>query len=128
MLYWGEGEKARNALSIANSDPGLLMFYLKFLRESLQVDDNLITIRITCYLGNGLELVEIENYWLNAFNLPRSCLSKSTMNIQPVSSQQKGRKLKYGVCNLTVYSTTLIQHVLGAIQEYTGIDKPEWLM
>lgn len=128
MLYWGEGAKSQNRLSLANSDPDLLKFYVKFLRESLLVKDAQIDVRVYCYSGNGLPIEDIENYWLETLELPRSCLRKSVVNSQPRSSQQKGRKLLYGVCNTDVkQSTRLLHHVYGAIQEYTGIDKPEWL-
>ncbi len=128
MLYWAEGRKAKNSLALANSDGALLSFYISFLRNSLLVEDFQIALRITCYLGNGISREEIEGYWLHLLNLPRSCLRKTTVNVRPSSSQQKGRKLNYGVCEIAVHSTRTVQHVLGAIQAYAGIDKPEWLM
>ncbi len=127
MLFWAEGTKTRNVLSFINSDPGMLSFYIRFLREALQVQTDDIVVHVNCYLNNGLLLDEIETYWLNLLQLPRSCMRKTIVNAQPRSSQQKGRKLLYGVCALTVHKTQLVQHVYGAIQEYTGIDKPEWL-
>jgi transcriptional regulator with XRE-family HTH domain len=127
MLFWAEGTKGRNALSFINSDPGMLSFYIRFLREALQVQPDDIVVHINCYLNNGLSLDEIESHWLNLLQLPRSCMRNTIVNAQPRSSQQKGRKLLYGVCALTVHKTQLVQHVYGAIQEYTGIDKPEWL-
>jgi hypothetical protein len=128
MLYWGEGAKSRNRLSLANSDPDLLKHYVQFLRHALMVKDIQINIRIYCYSGNGVPVEQIENYWLETLELPRNCLKNSVVNSQPRSSQQKGRKLVNGVCAVDVeQSTHLIQHVYGAIQEYTGIEKPEWL-
>lgn len=82
---------------------------------------------VHCYLGNGLTLDEIHDYWLNLLRLSGSQVRKGAVNVQPVSSQQKGRKLIYGVCHLSVTSTRYVQHIYGAIQEYTCINKPEWL-
>jgi transposase-like protein len=128
MLYWAEGSKARHMLDFSNSDADMMTLYLKFLRESLQIEDADIILRISCYLGNGVAVEEIEEYWINLLGLPRSSLRKTLVNIQPRSSQQKGRKLKYGMCKICVYRTQAIHHVLGAIQEYAGIEKPEWLL
>lgn len=128
MLYWGEGAKGKNALKLANSDPALLHFYIRFLRQSLLVEDSQFVVRVFCYTNNGLSAHEIEDYWLDLFELPRSCLGKTSVNNQPSSSQQKGRKLVYGTCEVSINSTRLLHHVYGAIQEYSGIDKPEWLM
>ncbi|MFN8531006.1 MAG: hypothetical protein U0670_20575 [Anaerolineae bacterium] len=128
MLYWAEGGKSRNNLCLINSDPDMLIFYMRFLTQSLQIPVELIKLRISCYTNNGLALGDIERYWLDLLRLPAACLGKSTVNVQPRSSQQRGRKLLYGVCEVGVYRTQYLQHVLGAIQEYIGIDKPEWLM
>ncbi len=80
------------------------------------------------YLGNGLELNEIEDYWLNLLELPRSCLRGHCVNPLPTSSSgRKRNKLPYGVCNLSVHSTEIVQHIYGAIQEYGGFEEPRWL-
>ena len=34
MLYWAEGEKARNTLSFSNSDPDMVRFFVSFLRTT----------------------------------------------------------------------------------------------
>lgn len=40
---------------------------------------------------------------------------------------RRKNKLPYGVCTVQVCSTELVQHVFGAIQEYSGFDNPAWL-
>jgi hypothetical protein len=35
--------------------------------------------------------------------------------------------LVYGTARLCVHSTFLVQSIYGAIQEYAGFDRPEWL-
>jgi hypothetical protein len=128
MLYWAEGAKARNCLKLTNSDPGLLAFFRQFLIESLQVEPTDITLRVNVYLGNGLSLEQIESYWLDQLELPRSSARSHTVNHFPTSSSgRKRNKLPYGVCSLAVYQTRLVQHIFGAIQEYAGFDEPRWL-
>ena len=127
MLYWAEGKKSRHNLIFTNSDPAMMVMYLKFLREAINVPEEKITFHTHCYLGNGLSLQDIEDYWLKLLLMSREQIRNSMVNNQPVSSQQKGRKLLYGVGYLAVNSVRYIQHVYGAIQEYTGVDKPEWL-
>ena len=72
---------------------------------------------------------EIEDFWLDKLGLPRSCLRLSTVNRYSKYSQKKRRnKLRYGTCRLSIYDTRLSQHIYGAIQEYAGFDRDEWLM
>ena len=43
------------------------------------------------------------------------------------SRRLKGNILPYGTARVRVNSTFLVQSIYGAIQEYAGIDRPEWL-
>jgi hypothetical protein len=128
MLYWAEGAKSRNQLRLANSDAELVRFFVRFLRTSLGIQSEHFYVRLNAYTNNGRSIDEIERYWLQALELPRSCLRKHTLNHLPTSSSGRRRTLPYGVCTVGVKaSTPLIQHIYGAIQEYIGSDEPRWL-
>jgi hypothetical protein len=128
MLYWAEGAKDRNALVFANSDPGMVGLFVRFLREALGAEEDRISMRINVYLGNGLRIEEIEAYWLEITGLSASSLRAHTINHFPTSSSgRRAHKLPYGVCAIAIYSTQLVQHVFGAIQEYSDVDEPDWL-
>ncbi len=129
MLYWAEGKKARNLVSINNSDPHLLRFFLEFLREYFQISDSDVAIRVQCYLNNGLTLEEIENWWLETLNLPRTCLRRSSSRI-PISrrlDRAPKANLSYGTCEISIGRTDIVQHIYGAIQEYAQFESEDWL-
>lgn len=128
MLYWAEGRKDRNTLEFTNSDAAMMQFYIRFLRESMNVADEDIKLQVNCYLENGLTLEQIEQYWLDLLGLQPDCLRKPNLHNRPKSSKQQGRILLYGTLKLYIGSTQLVQHVFGAIQEYSGIDNPDWLL
>lgn len=129
MLYWAEGSKNKNSVLLANSDRAMVQFFVEFVRRFFEVPDHLFTVRLNVYLGNGISLEQIEDHWLSALALPRSCLRKHCINHFPTSSSGKrGNKLPYGVCTLRVLkSTHIVQHIFGAIQEYAGFEEPRWL-
>ncbi len=127
MLYWAEGAKERGSVQLVNSDPDMLVFFTRFLRESLCVPDEKFRVRIICYTNNGLTACEIESYWLTLLQLRQNNLQQTTSNVQPKSSRQQGRKLRHGVCVISIHNVRIVQHIFGAIQEYISIDKPEWL-
>ena len=107
----------------------MIRFFLRFLRVCFGVPD--AKVRVTCNLfADHLERrQEVEHFWLETLQLPSSCLCKSTVNTYSKYSQKKRRnKLAYGTCRLAVHDTQLTQHIYGAIQEYAGFDREEWLM
>ena len=128
MLYWAEGSKLRNSLAIANSDPNLLRLFIRFLRQEFPQEADAVSFRLNLYTGNGLEVPEVEMFWLTQLELSSECLRKHTLNNRPApSSGVKKNKLPYGVGTLTICRTRVVQHVWGAIQEYAGFEQPGWL-
>ncbi len=128
LLYWCEGSKDRNVLKMCNSDRAMMTLFMQFLRGPMGVRADAVSVSLNVYLGNGLSLDAIEEHWLEALELPRSCLRKHQLNHHPTSSSgRKLNKLPYGVCTVTVGSTELVQHIFGAIQEYAGFEEPRWL-
>lgn len=87
--------------------------------------------RVTCNLfaDHRVHQHEIEQFWLDCLDLPAACLRRSTVNRYSKHSQKKRRnKLPYGTCRLALYDTTVVQHIYGAIQEYGGFDREEWVL
>jgi DNA-binding CsgD family transcriptional regulator len=128
MLYWAEGSKSRNAAQFVNSDPAMVRFFVDFMRREYAVPD--AEFRIDCNLfADHLERQsDIEQFWLDTLKLPQSCLRKSTVNVYSKHSQKKRQnKLPYGTVRVVVHSTAVVQSIYGAIQEYGGFDRPEWL-
>jgi DNA-binding transcriptional ArsR family regulator len=129
MLYWAEGSKHRNAVIFVNSDPAMMAFFALFLRSCFGVPDNRMRINCNLFADHVGRIHEIEQYWLDLLGLPRTCLRGSTVNVYSKYSKKKRRnKLPYGTCRIAVHDTQLVQHIYGAIQEYAGFEREEWLM
>jgi hypothetical protein len=128
MLYWAEGAKDRNSVIFINSDVAMVSFFRHFVSTCFGIRPEDFTLRLNVYLGNGRSLQEIESFWLGALELPRSDLRGHTVNHLPTSSSgRKRNKLPYGVCELKLNSTRIVQHIYGAIQEYGGFEESRWL-
>jgi hypothetical protein len=129
MLYWAEGDKSQcNAARLSNSDPELLRLFVRFLRERLAAPEG--RMRVTCNLfADHLDHKEqIEQFWLDVLELDRDRLAKSVVNTYSKYSQKKRKgKLPYGTTRVTVHSVQVAQQIYGAIQEYGGFERPEWL-
>jgi hypothetical protein len=123
MLYWAEGSKSRNTLCFANSDPEMMRVFISFLRDFFDVDESTLTIRVNCYLNNGLTIEEIRQHWLDVTQLPGSCWRKPIIK---KGGHSRG-KLPYGTCTLKVGNCRVVQTIFGSIQEFAGFEKEEWL-
>ena len=126
MLYWAEGAKTvRNRIHFANSDEQMLMLFVRFLREELHVPEDKLKVQIHCYARDNVEECRIEDYWLNLLGLRRDTLYETqVLN----GSSKRHNRLENGVCTITVHSTEVLMHILGAIQEYSGFENEDWLL
>ena len=127
MLYWAEGSKTSSQMVFTNSDVEMMRFFLHFLREAYGVGDDQVRLSVNCFLGNGLSLEQIEAWWLSELGLPASCLRGAAVNRPSAASKGVRRPLVHGTAQLKVHSTALKQSILGAIQEYAGFEREEWL-
>jgi transcriptional regulator with XRE-family HTH domain len=128
MLFWAEGARSRNAVIFTNSDPEMVKFFARFLRQCFGLRDQRFAVTCNLFADHVERQREIEDFWLRTLELPRSCLRKSIVNVYSKHSQKKRRnKLPYGTCRLAVHDTAVVQSIYGAIQEYAGFDRPAWL-
>jgi hypothetical protein len=128
MLYWGEGEKGRAAVRLANSDPAMIALFVRFLRECFGVPDDALRVRCHLYADHVAQQKEVEDFWLMLLCLPRSALNRSAINAYSRVSKGKRRgKLPYGTCRVSVGSTEIVQTIYGSIQALGGFDRPQWL-
>jgi hypothetical protein len=128
MLFWAEGARSRNAVIFTNSDPQMVGFFARFLRACYSVPDERFAVTCNLFADHRQRQQEIEQFWLRTLELPQYCLRKSIVNVYSKHSQKKRRnKLPYGTCRLAVHDTAVVQSIYGAIQEYAGFERPEWL-
>ena len=124
ILYWAEGAKHESSIHLINTDPDMLVFFMRFLRESLNVLDEWVSLYVHCNTEDVLEHERMKRYWLHVLHLPLSCFRK--VLLKPKSKHLHTAQ-DNGICTIQVRKTHLVMHIFGAIQEYTGIDNPAWL-
>jgi hypothetical protein len=128
MLHWAEGDKTRNSVRMANSDPELLSLFVGFLRRHFGVRDEQMAFYCNLFADHAERQREVEEFWRAKLDLPAAALRKSVINTYSKHSQKKRRnKLPYGTCKVVAHSTEIQQTILGSIQGYGGFERPEWL-
>ena len=121
MLYWAEGEKCRHSVAMSNSDPELLAYFAKFLREHFNVGDERFRVHCNLFADHVARQQEVEQFWLTTLDLPSTSLRKSVVNTySKYSAKKRINKLPYGTCKLVVNDTRIVQTI-------SGFERPEWL-
>ncbi len=90
FLFWGEGEKNRNTIVFANSDPTMINCFLKLLRSSFVLDER--KFRGLVHAHEYHNEIEIKNYWSKVTNIPLSQFSKSYLKPHTGKNYRQGYK------------------------------------
>lgn len=124
-LYWAEGYKRpiiRNGkirtshpVSLTNSDPKLILAFLKFIRQICKIPDQKMSINLR-YFEHQNEAYLL-NFWQNLTQLPSSQFKKSYLGVS-ISSQRKRpfNVLPYGVVQIRINDTALYHKIMGWIE------------
>ncbi len=67
-LYAGEGTKRDGAVTFANSDPRMILFFCVWLRRFFEPDESRLRVRL--YLHQGLDLEAATSFWSTLTGIP----------------------------------------------------------
>jgi len=117
FLYWGEGVKGDNStVSLNNTDPDVVKFYLLWLTECLNIQREMI--KVIVHLYEDMEIDDSLDFWSNILNIPRSqfikpYIKKSTR----LSIDQKG--YGHGTCGLYLYNIEIKNRIRAGLKIIT---------
>jgi len=75
-LYWAEGFKKDMRMGFANSDPEMIKFFIKWLRESLKIEVGDISLSVGLNISHKDRIGKIESYWSKQTGIPKSQFKK----------------------------------------------------
>jgi predicted transcriptional regulator len=113
-IYWGEGGKTKKAMAtIANSDPHLIQFMMKFFNEICEVKPE--KFRGQIHTHSHLSAVRAEKYWSSISGIPLKQFYK-TYSKPSKASLNKRDRLPYGTFQIYVCDTKIFLSVMGWIE------------
>jgi len=124
-LYWAEGYKrpqVRNGreltnhpVSFTNSDPGIVLLFLRFLREVCEVPDDKIRADVRIY--QHLNTDETLKYWARLTKIRKESFGKVYYGISKSSlGKRPYNRLPFGAIQIRVNDTKLFHRIMGWIE------------
>jgi hypothetical protein len=106
----------------------MVRFFIGFLKAYFDVRDEGIRITWNLFADHEPRRREIERFWLDVAGLSDASLCRSTVNVYSKYSKKKRlNRLPHGTVRVAVSRTQVVQSIYGAIQQYGGFRRDEWL-
>jgi hypothetical protein len=117
ILYWAEGtksEKCNQGLSFSNSDPAMIAYFVKFLKESLEIAEEKITGGIHLYPDSDVE--QARKYWSKITSIPKEKFYIITQVSLSSQGKRPYNKLPYGTAVVRVSGRKYFYLMKGMIE------------
>lgn len=115
MIYWGEGDRVtKDKVRVSNADPKMIKLFMLFLRDICQIPVE--KIRLNLFIYSDLDDMECRRFWSERIGLGQSAFTKSIL----LPSRHKTKRVRYGMCNITVSSSYLKAKVMEWLRFYSN--------
>lgn len=97
VLYWAEGSKTRNQLSMANTDPRILQVFIAWIGGFVQAEPE---YRLALHLHQGNEEKSAQDYWRRILNLQDAVFHRTYIKAEGTGQRKNVHVV--GVCTVRV--------------------------
>ena len=123
MLYLAEGEKkSREAISLANTDPAIISFFIRWCQEFLAVPIEKMHAQLHLY--ETMDITRERTFWISQTGLKRSQLYKDQVRPLRPGSFTYSEGFRHGTCQLRMYGvkekTRLMLSIKAFLDTYNG--------
>lgn len=116
-LYWSEGFKKDKQVGFSNSDPEMVVLFIKWLTYCCKIPSTDIKIRIVINSTHKYRIEAIQQFWLKKTDIPLKNFQKPTFQNIVWKKLYDNESEYYGVARIRVAkSTNLLRRILGSIQ------------
>ncbi len=123
-LYWAEGAKTRNFVSMANTDPRALRLFVRWVRTFI---DPTARFSLHLHLHEGNNDVAAQAYWREETGLSAANYHKTF--IKPKGTGHRKNHLAHGICTVKVRRAAdpwnIIMEWIDSLAFHFGLDMPD---
>ena len=113
-LYWGEGDKT-HGLAFSNSDPRLIKFMMKWLRECCSVSNK--KLRAYLYLHTGQSEKKMQQFWCKITKIPLEQFNKTIFKPENIANHKHPNSEYKGTIKIQIFDENLKHRVFTWIEQ-----------
>ena len=121
IMYWAEGAKTRNHVSMANTDPRVLRLFIMWVRTFLN-PGAMFTLHLHLHEGN--DETKAKDFWKSQTKLEDANFHKTF--IKPAGTGHRKNHLEHGICTVKLRRAAdpwnIVMEWIDAAAHHFGVD------
>lgn len=111
FLYWGEGTKSHaTSLTVSNTDPAVIKFFVKWLIVCLDVPKNKISVQLHLY--EDMNIKREIGFWSKTLNIPDAQFTRPYIKKSFLKDINHKGGFGHGTCNVKIGDARLAEKTL----------------
>lgn len=124
FLYWGEGLKVGAEVSLSNTNPAVIQFFIHWLQETVGITKG--QMRVYLHLYSDMDVKKEMRFWSRVLSLPPKQFTRPYIKVSSSKRIFHKGTFGHGTCNLRVGSTVLKERIMMGLRaisdEYASPD------
>lgn len=119
MLYAAEGDKKnRSTIALANTDPTLIRFFIRWLHEHLAIPRE--KMRVELHLYESMDIEAEKAYWRDITGLSQDQFYRSQIRQLRPNSFSYSESFRHGTCRVLTHGVEAKTELLLSIRAFLG--------
>ena len=115
FLYWGEGSKSQlTELSISNTDPSVIKFFIAWLTKSLKIPKGKLKVRLHLY--RDMDIKKEIQFWIKILSIPPKQFTKPYIKKNSREAINHKGRFGHGTCNVRIGGARIAEKIHMAIK------------
>lgn len=119
-LYLAEGGKRRRgAVMFGNSNPQIVVLFLRLMRRVYAIDDSKFRCTLLCRADQDIK--KLQSFWALATGVPKEQFYTSRIDARTIGKKSRNPKYK-GVCRIDYFSAEVYNDLIAAGDALVGVE------
>lgn len=119
-MYWGEGQKKGNVVSLSNSDPRMVVFFVNWLERCFGLDRLSGKIKFNLQLYSDMDSEKEVDFWANNLDISVSLINKPFIKKSTYSGLSYW-SFGHGTCRVVVGDVKIRLRILALIEHFSSM-------
>jgi len=119
-LYWAEGDKKQDRVSLSNSDYKMIALMMRFFREICKIPEDRFRARLYIHIQEMHHLNrsedEAKTFWSRLTGIPKSQFQKTGFYLNKKTNYKRGKIMEWGVLTISAAVTDIAAKAKGLVE------------